>query len=81
MLVELYDPMDRDLQSLCDRLNEVFNEDDTPDELSQEAVEAIEELWEERDRLRALMGPHRQDPETGECRPDCWRSPASGEVK
>lgn len=53
--------MDRNLQSLCDRLNEVFNEDDTPDELSTEAREAIEELWEERDRLRslndALTGP------------------------
>jgi len=67
--------MDRDLQSLCDRLAEVFNEDDTPDELSTEAREAIEELWEERDRLRSYMGPHRQDPETGECRMDCWCRP------
>lgn len=39
------------LQSLCDRLNEMFNVDDTPDELSTEAREAIEALWEERDQL------------------------------
>jgi hypothetical protein len=39
----------RNLQSLCDRLAEVFNMDDTPEELSTEAREAIEELWESRD--------------------------------
>lgn len=42
--------MARDLQNLCDRLNDVFNaDDDTPDELCQEAREAIEELWQHRD--------------------------------
>lgn len=45
----------RDLQSLCNRLGEVFNLDDTPDELSQEAIEAIEELWEERDRYQRTL--------------------------
>jgi hypothetical protein len=39
----------RDLQSLCDRLAEVFNTDDTPEELSQEAREAIEDVWQQRD--------------------------------
>jgi hypothetical protein len=46
---------ERNLQSLCDRLGEVFNTDDTPDELSHEAREAIEELWEQRDRYRAAL--------------------------
>jgi len=45
----------RDLHGLCNRLAEVFNEDDTPDELSTEAREAIEKLWEERDQLRAAL--------------------------
>lgn len=45
----------RNLQSLCDRLGEVFNVDDTPDELSQEAITAIEELWEERDRYQKTL--------------------------
>lgn len=41
----------RDLQSLCDRLGEMFEGDGiTPDALSVEAREAIEELWQERDR-------------------------------
>lgn len=47
---------DLNLQSLCDRLNEVFiTGDGQPDELdplSQEAVEAIEQLWEIRDYSR-----------------------------
>lgn len=43
------------LESLCDRLNEIFNLDDTPDDLSQEAVEAIETLWQERDGLRTVL--------------------------
>jgi len=45
--------MHRNLQSLCDRLNEVFDvteEGDVPDELCREAREAIEELWQERDQ-------------------------------
>lgn len=44
---------ERDIHGLCNRLAEVFNTDDTPDELSTEAREAIEELWQERDALRA----------------------------
>jgi hypothetical protein len=45
-----------DYHGLCNRLAEVFNaEDDTPDELSTEAREAIEHLWRERDRLRAAL--------------------------
>lgn len=57
----------RDLQSLCDRLNEIFNLDETPDELSQEAREAIEEIWEERDRYQSALSmlktlnPHREE--------------------
>lgn len=45
----------RDLQGLCDRLDEVFEMDDTPDGLSQEAKTAIEELWKERDHLKEWM--------------------------
>lgn len=45
----------RDLQSLCDRLAEMFNTDDTPDELCTEAREAIEELWRERDQLHHAL--------------------------
>ncbi len=41
-----------DYHGLCNRLAEVFNTDDTPDELSTEAREAIEALWKERDELR-----------------------------
>ena len=44
--------MMRDIHGLCARLDEVFNMDDTPDQLSQDARAAIEELWEERDALR-----------------------------
>lgn len=47
----------RDLHGLCNKLAEVFNEDDSPDALSSEAREAIEELWEQRDlALWALRG-------------------------
>lgn len=70
---------ERDYHGLCDRLAEVFNEDDTPDELCTEAREAIEELWEQRDHLRNCLIragiPHMLDPENGDCRPNCWCQP------
>lgn len=57
----------RDLQSLCDRLAEVFNaDDDTPCELCTEAREAIEELWEERDRLRKQPPADRAQQDRGD---------------
>lgn len=55
----------RDLQNLCDRLGEIFNTDDTPDELSAEACEAIEELWKERDRLRDALQTISSNAEAG----------------
>ena len=45
----------RDLHGLCNRLAEVFNEDDTPDKLSTEAREAIEELWEGREVAKSTI--------------------------
>lgn len=48
--------MPTDLAYLCNRLREVFNEDDTPDELSNEAADAIEELWKERDAHQRKAG-------------------------
>lgn len=50
-----------DLQSLCDHLYEVFNEDDTPDELSHGAAAAIEILWRERDQLRLALQKSQQE--------------------
>lgn len=44
---------DVNLQSICDRLNDVFNEDDTPDHLSQNAAFTIEMLWQQRDDEKA----------------------------
>lgn len=49
------DELPLNLQHLCDRLNEMFNEDDTPDELCTNAREAIELLWEERDQLQSKL--------------------------
>jgi hypothetical protein len=63
----------RDLHTLCLRLDEVFDEDDVPDRLSQDAKSAIEELWEERDKWRDMA---RQVLEGGRLKDSLWEGKA-----
>jgi chromosome segregation ATPase len=49
------EPSGEQLGKLCDSLREVFEEDDTPDVLSNRAADTIELLWKHYDRLRAEL--------------------------